>query len=51
VKAYNAFYQSIPVLKEEDAGKRQLRLELSAAVGIAVKKAMWCLGIEVPERM
>lgn len=51
VKAYNAFYQSIPVLKEADPAKRGLRLELSAAVGLAVKKAMWCLGIEVPARM
>ena len=51
VKAYNGFYQSVPVLKEEDPAKRDFRLALSAAVGRATKKAMWCLGIEVPERM
>ena len=51
VKAYNGFYQAIPVMKEEDAGKRAFRLALSAAVAEATKKAMWCLGIEVPERM
>lgn len=51
VKAYNTFYQSIPVLKEEDAAKRRFRLALSAAVARAIQKAMWCLGIEVPERM
>ncbi len=51
VKAYNSFYQAIPVMKEEDAGKRAFRLALSAAVASATKKAMWCLGIEVPERM
>jgi arginyl-tRNA synthetase len=51
VKTYNGFYQSIPVLKEEDPAKRGLRLGLSAAVGHTVKKAMWCLGIEVPGRM
>jgi arginyl-tRNA synthetase len=51
VKAYNGFYQSVPVMKEEDAAKRGLRLELSAAVATATKKAMWCLGIGVPERM
>jgi arginyl-tRNA synthetase len=51
VKAYNGFYQAIPVMKEEDAGKRAFRLALSAAVADATKKAMWCLGIEVPERM
>lgn len=51
VKTYNGLYQTVPVLKEEDPGKRNYRLVLSAAVGAAVKKAMWCLGIEVPERM
>lgn len=51
VKAYNTFYQTIPVMKEADAGKRDLRLALSAAVAQAVRKAMWCLGIQVPERM
>ena len=51
VKAYNTFYQTVPVLKEEEAAKREFRLALSAAVAAATKKAMWCLGIEVPERM
>ncbi|MBK6628284.1 MAG: arginine--tRNA ligase [Flavobacteriales bacterium] len=51
VKAYNAFYQSVPVMKEEEATKRAFRLALSAAVATATRKAMWCLGIEVPERM
>ena len=51
VKAYNGFYQTVPVLKEGDETKRNFRLSLSNAVGNATKKAMWCLGIEVPERM
>ena len=51
VKAYNTFYQSIPVMKEEDVSKRAFRIILSAAVATNTKKAMWCLGIEVPERM
>lgn len=51
VKAYNGFYQSVPVLKEEDPGKRAFRLRLSVAVGEATRKSMWCLGIEVPDRM
>ena len=51
MKAYNSFYRSVPVLKEEDAAKREFRLGLSAAVATATKKAMWCLGINVPERM
>jgi arginyl-tRNA synthetase len=51
VKAYNSFYQAIPVLKEEDAHKRAFRLALSGAVADATRKTMWCLGINVPERM
>ena len=51
VKAYNSFYQTVPVLKEEDANKRDFRLALSSAVASTTRKAMWCLGIEVPERM
>ncbi len=51
VKAYNTFYQTVPVLKEEDGAKRSFRLSLSATVAATTKKAMWCLGIEVPERM
>jgi len=51
VKAYNSFYQTVPVMKEEDPAKREFRLELSSCVAVVTKKAMWCLGIEVPERM
>lgn len=51
VKAYNGFYQAIPVMKEEDAAKRDFRIALSNAVAEVTKKGMWCLGIEVPERM
>ena len=51
VKAYNGLYQSVPVLKEENVDKREFRLKLSTCVAASVKKAMWCLGIDVPERM
>lgn len=51
VKAYNSFYQSVPVLKEDDVAKRNFRIILSSAVADTTKKAMWCLGIVVPERM
>ena len=51
VKAYNGFYQTVPVLKEDDPIKRDFRIGLSHAVAVTTKKAMWCLGIEVPERM
>jgi arginyl-tRNA synthetase len=51
VKAYNGFYQAVPVLKEEDEARRNARLLLSAAVARTTAKAMHCLGIDVPERM
>lgn len=51
VKAYNTFYQTVPVLKEQDATKRAFRLALSATVAATTRRAMWCLGIAVPERM
>jgi len=50
-KEYNQFYQEIPVLKEEDKNTMLLRLELSYFTGTVIKRAMWLLGIEVPERM
>jgi arginyl-tRNA synthetase len=50
-KEYNQFYQEIPVLKEEDKDIRLLRLKLTYFTGEVIKKAMWLLGIEVPERM
>lgn len=50
-KSYNAFWQNVPVLKEADPMKRSFRLALSERVAATVKRAMWCLGIEVPERM
>jgi arginyl-tRNA synthetase len=50
-KEYNQFYQEIPVLKEEDKNAMLLRLRLSYFTGTVIKRAMWLLGIEVPERM
>jgi arginyl-tRNA synthetase len=50
-KEYNQFYQEIPVLKEEDKDVRLMRLKLTYFTGEVIKKAMWLLGIEVPERM
>ena len=51
VKAYNSFYQSVPVLKEEDPARRDRRLSISEAVANTTRKVMWCLGIAVPDRM
>ena len=50
-KEYNQFYHDTPILKEEDAEKRRLRLMLSECVARVIKTAMRLLGIEVPERM
>jgi len=51
VKEYNQFYHDFSILREEDEGKRELRLVLSVNVAKVVKSGMALLGIEVPERM
>ena len=50
-KEYNQFYHDYPILFETNENIRNLRLNISKAVGNTVKKAMWLLGIDVPERM
>jgi arginyl-tRNA synthetase len=51
VKCYNTFYHDCPILREEDAAVRSMRLELSRQTARCVKTAMSLLGINVPERM
>lgn len=51
VKVYNSFYQSVPILAEIEADKRQFRVQLSSKVGEVIQSAFRLLGIEVPERM
>ena len=51
VKAYNHFYQAIPILIEEDEAKKEMRLVLSANVAKVIRLAMRLLGVAVPERM
>ncbi len=51
VKAYNSFYQSVPILAELEADKRQFRVTLSKKVGDVIASAFKLLGIEVPQRM
>ncbi|MDE6463713.1 MAG: arginine--tRNA ligase, partial [Muribaculaceae bacterium] len=51
VKKYNQFYHDCPIMREEDAAVRSLRLTLSDATARTVKTAMGLLGINVPERM
>jgi arginyl-tRNA synthetase len=50
-KEFNQFYHEIPIVFEEDEAKRNMRLALSEVVGGVIKKSMWLLGIDVPERM
>ncbi|PGH38257.1 MAG: arginine--tRNA ligase [Candidatus Nephrothrix sp. EaCA] len=50
-KAYNHFYQSVPVLNEEDKSLVVFRLTLSKAVADVVQKCLAILGIDSPERM
>ncbi|MCE7863214.1 MAG: arginine--tRNA ligase [Bacteroidetes bacterium CHB5] len=50
-KAYNQFYQAIPIFNESDAGKLKFRIAFSEVTANTIKKAMVLLGIRVPERM
>jgi len=51
VKLYNQFYQTIPILKEENIKQRNFRLVLSQTTGKVIKTAMSLLGINVPDKM
>ncbi|MDE6415551.1 MAG: arginine--tRNA ligase [Duncaniella sp.] len=50
-KLYNSFYHDCPILKEEDAAKRSLRLAISEMTARVIATGMGLLGIKVPERM
>jgi len=50
-KTFNAFYQKVPVSREEDKEKAFVRYRLCFRTGDVLEKGMWCLGIAVPERM
>jgi arginyl-tRNA synthetase len=51
VKMYNHYYQTIPILREEDKVKIEWRLALSKKVANVIKNGMLLLGIQVPDRM
>lgn len=51
VKEYNQFYQSSPILKEENAETMNMRLMLSACTVKVIESGMSLLGIEMPEKM
>ncbi len=50
-KTYNYFYQSTPILREEDKNKQHLRICLSTKTAQVLKYGLNLLGIEAPERM
>lgn len=51
VKEFNSFYQNVPILGEENTGKRILRVQISKKVAEVIQSAFKLLGIVVPERM
>jgi arginyl-tRNA synthetase len=51
VRAYNSFYQAVPILPEQIHDKKIFRVQLSQKVGDIIKSAFSLLGIEVPDRM
>ena len=51
VKNYNSFYQTVPILGTEKDVEKRFRVQLSEAMGFAIKSTCSLLGIQVPERM
>ncbi|USL96061.1 arginine--tRNA ligase [Riemerella anatipestifer] len=51
VKLYNSFYQNNPILNQEDAAVKNLRLKLSSLTAKTIKRGLELLGIGVVNRM
>ena len=51
VKAFNHYYQTTPILKDQDKLVSSFRINLSSLVGKVIKRGMELMGIGVPERM
>lgn len=51
VKAYNQFYQQVPVFAADNELDKNFRIGLSGFVGEVISSSMSLLGIRVPERM
>jgi arginyl-tRNA synthetase len=51
VKAFNSFYQNVPILGADDDNEKQFRVQLSQTVANVIKNAFSLLGITMPERM
>lgn len=50
-KEFNQYYHEYQILKETDSNVRNSRLLLITNTGKIIKKSMWLMGIDVPERM
>ena len=50
-KEYNQYYHDYPVMKEENAELRNLRLHIASETARTLKTALSLLGMEMPERM
>jgi arginyl-tRNA synthetase len=50
-KEFSSFYQHSPIMNEENADLKNLRLALASKTGDVIKTGMNLLGIEMPERM
>ncbi|WP_312340989.1 arginine--tRNA ligase [Chryseobacterium binzhouense] len=51
VKTYNSFYQSNPILSQEDENIKQMRLNLSNLTAQTIRKSLNLLGIQTVNRM
>lgn len=51
VKTFNHFYQSVPILKEENIDKLHLKLSICRSTANTVESGLRLMGIRVPERM
>lgn len=51
VKAYNSFFQNVPIFAADTAAQLLFRVQLSEATGRTIKSALALLGIVAPERM
>ncbi|MDQ1160755.1 arginyl-tRNA synthetase [Chryseobacterium sp. SORGH_AS 447] len=51
VKSYNSFYQSNPIMIQEDENIKQMRLNLSYLTAKTIQKSLGLLGIKTVNRM
>lgn len=51
VKSYNSFYQSNPIISQEDENLKQFRLNLSDLTAKTIKKSLGLLGIKTVNKM